>query len=51
MKAECYLLFPLLATLFNGVFVAVIQHSRVAHAWDVAVHHAADDDLPPRLGL
>ena len=32
MKAECYLLFPFMATLLNVIFVAIIQHSRVAHA-------------------
>ena len=48
MKAECYLLFPFMATLFNVLFVVMIQHSRVAHA---AVGHepAAYYDMPPEL--
>jgi len=32
MKAEFYLLFPFMATLMNVLFVAIIQHSRLAHA-------------------
>ena len=34
MKAELFLLFPFMATLMNVLFVAIIQHSRFAHAHD-----------------
>ena len=45
MKAECYLLFPFMATLLNVIFVAIIQHSRVAHA--AGADYDYYDSLPP----
>lgn len=52
MKAEFFLLFPFMATLLNVLFVAVIQHSRVAHGASVMMMDGTNpeaDRIMPEL--